>query len=87
MTKILIQNAFNDHKNDGFFLAGKPNGEVRLGDYIILEDSNLKIEIVKVEKGDFGNVLISVRKMPISLVNISELYNKEFFIQKADLSD
>lgn len=86
MTKILIQNTFHDYENEGYFLACKPYGEIYSGDFIILEESDLKIEIVEVEDSAFGDILISVREMPISLINISQLYNKEFLIQKADVN-
>lgn len=84
MTKILIQNAFNDYENDGYFLACKSYGEVCSGDFIILEENSLKIEIINVETIVFDDILITVNKIPISSINISQLYNKEFSIQKPD---
>ncbi len=85
MTTILIQNIFRDFQNDGYFLAGKPNGVINVGDYIILNE-NTKAEIISIEEGLYGILSLSIKKESLSdpEIDYDFLYNKKFSIQKYD---
>lgn len=39
MSKILIQNIFKDHQNNGYLLTCKSYGAVKIGNNIILKES------------------------------------------------
>lgn len=85
MTKLLIQNIFRDFQNDGYFLAGKPDGIINTGDYIVFK-KNIKAEITSIEEGLYGILILSIKKEVLSNPDIDYdfIHNKEFLIQKAD---
>jgi intein/homing endonuclease len=82
MSSILIQNMFNDHKNNGYLLACKPTGNITVGDYIILKE-NIEAKIIDIEITSFGTLIISVSKDFFSdpEINYDFLYKKEFKIR------
>jgi len=84
MTTVLIQNIFRDFQNYGYFLSGKPNGIIDVGDYIIFNHNN-KAEIISIEEGLYGIFSLSIRKESLAdpEIDYDFLYNKEFTIEKA----
>jgi hypothetical protein len=85
MSVILIQNIFNDHQSNGYLLVCKPNGEIAVGDYIILK-KNIEAKIIAIEKGLFDTLIIGVSENLFSEpeVNYDFLYKKEFEIRSGN---
>jgi hypothetical protein len=82
MAKVLIQNMFYNHGGEHYLLACKYQGEINIGDYIII-NQDIKIKIEKIESGLFETLVLSVSRDSFERAN-DNLYNKEFFIEKAD---
>lgn len=85
MSKILIQNIFKDHQNNGYLLTCKSYGAVKIGDNIILKES-VEAKITAIEKGLFNTLIISVSEDFFSdpEINYDFLFNKEFEIRSKE---